>query len=275
MEISDRYADFKYRDELTISIKPERAKMAKAFDMLLLMLSNGKPRHSVMYLLPAVIVVFLLGSLSVANAQSDESRCSSLVQGQIAWDYQGSTSWNPTNVENLCRGTLRPRQPGRCFNRAMHGGINWGGGTQWEWKNALNLCAGTDDADETISCFQSKIREGVAWPEAIRACNESRCSSRVQGQIAWDYQGSTSWNPTNVQNLCRGASNPTQPAQCFNRAMHGGINWGGGTQWEWKNALNLCAGTNNADATISCFQTKIREGVGWPDAIRICKSAGR
>lgn len=104
------------------------------------------------------------------KAQSDESRCYDLVQGRIAWDYQGNRTWSANNAQDLCRGTTKPDQPGRCFDRVMHGGINWGGGTQWQWGNALKLCAGTNDADRTISCFQAKIREGVAWSAAIDAC---------------------------------------------------------------------------------------------------------
>jgi hypothetical protein len=97
------------------------------------------------------------------------------------------------------------------------------------------------------------------------------CASLVQGRIAWDYQGSRGWDPQNLQNLCRGTSNPSQPPQCFERVMHGGINWGGGTQWQWQNALELCAGTNNAPASIQCFQDRITQGAQWPDAIRACK----
>lgn len=41
-----------------------------------------------------------------------------------------------------------------------------------------------------------------------------------------------------------------QPARCFNRVMHGGINWDGRTRWDWRNAIDLCEGTTNADATV-------------------------
>jgi hypothetical protein len=101
---------------------------------------------------------------------SDESRCFGLVQGQIAWNYQGSKSWAANNIQDLCRGTSNFRQPPRCFERVMHGGINWGGGTQWQWKNALDLCAGTNDADRSISCFQTRIAAHASWQQAIAAC---------------------------------------------------------------------------------------------------------
>jgi hypothetical protein len=99
----------------------------------------------------------------------------------------------------------------------------------------------------------------------------SKCASRVQGRIAWDYQGSTTWDPQNVTKLCGGTSRPYDPPICFERVMHDGTNWGGGTRWEWRNALELCAGTSNATATIECFQKNIAQGTQWPDAIQVCK----
>jgi hypothetical protein len=224
-----------------------------------------------LFLLLLVFAIFSVGLTPSAKVQTNESRCFDMVQGHIAWDYNGSTTWATGNVQNLCRGTFSPSQPGRCFQRAMHGGINWGGGTRWEWKNALELCAGTSDAYATISCFQDKIHNGVAWAEAIKSCNHQRCVNLVQGQIAWNYNGSKTWAADNVANLCRGSSNPTQPPRCFERAMHGGINWGGGTQWQWKNASDLCGGTSDASRTITCFQAKIRQGASWQQAIEACK----
>ena len=101
---------------------------------------------------------------------------------------------------------------------------------------------------------------------------EAVCYNAVQGRIAWNYEGNKSWSPNNVKNLCRGTTNPSQPAQCFQRVMHGGINYGGGTRWQWENASNLCAGTNDAARTISCFQGMISRRRSWQDAIAACKS---
>jgi len=97
------------------------------------------------------------------------------------------------------------------------------------------------------------------------------CHDTIQGKIAWDYSGSTTWDEANINRLCAGNNDSVQPARCFDQVMHGGINWGGGVQWLWRNALNLCKGTTNADATISCFQSEIREGQSWQNAIAACK----
>ena len=96
------------------------------------------------------------------------------------------------------------------------------------------------------------------------------CHDAVQGRIAWDYQGHTAWAPANVDRLCQGASS-VQPARCFARVMHGGVNWGGGTQWQWSNAIDLCAGTPDSQATIACFQRGIAEGQVWAAAIASCR----
>lgn len=98
----------------------------------------------------------------------------------------------------------------------------------------------------------------------------STCASLVQGRIAWDYAGSTSWQPANLQRLCSGAEMSNQPPECFSRVMHGGINYGGGTQWSWQNAIDLCEGTQNANATIACFTGMVGNGIGWSQAIATC-----
>jgi hypothetical protein len=215
-------------------------------------------------------------------AATPETDCFAFVQGNIPWNYEGAVSWNPGNVTNLCRGTTRAAEPGRCFDRVMQGGINWGGGTQWQWENALKLCKGTNNANNTISCFQGKIAAGVTWQQAIPQCNgstppgptaaETACFNFVQGNIPWSYDGASNWNPSNVTNLCRGTTVAAEPGRCFDRVMHGGINWGGGTQWQWQNALDLCKGTNNANNTISCFQGKIGAGSAWQQAISACRT---
>lgn len=97
--------------------------------------------------------------------------CERSVQGQIAWDYNGNTTWNPDNVDRLCRGAEDSPEPARCFDRVMHGGVSHGSGTRWVWGNAIDLCKGTRDADATISCFQSRIAQGETWRQAIAACN--------------------------------------------------------------------------------------------------------
>ncbi len=99
------------------------------------------------------------------------------------------------------------------------------------------------------------------------------CAAQVQGKIAWDYKGSKHWKQSNIDRLCFGAEHSTEPARCFNKVMHGGVNWGGGTRWQWQNAIDLCEASTNADATIGCFQREIKKGKSWKSAIKTCDSA--
>ena len=99
--------------------------------------------------------------------------CEQAAQGKIAWDYSGSKQWRQENLERLCRGASDD-QPARCFDRIMHGGINWGRGTQWDSRNAIDLCEATTNADVTIGCFQRSLRAGNPWATAIAACDERR-----------------------------------------------------------------------------------------------------
>ena len=109
-------------------------------------------------------------SPSPTPTEHPETACYNLVQGQIAWDYDGSKSWFPDNARKLCAGTITPREPGLCFNTLMFGGIEWGGGTRWYPPNALELCAGTNNANSRVACFQQKIAAGNGWQTAIAVC---------------------------------------------------------------------------------------------------------
>lgn len=105
-----------------------------------------------------------------SHTRSAEKACHDLVQGKIAWNYEGDTRWEERNVKRLCRGTSKGAEPPDCFRIVMHGGVDWGGGTRWEWENAVDLCEGTHDAARTVECFGRSIRAGSHWRSAIRAC---------------------------------------------------------------------------------------------------------
>ena len=103
--------------------------------------------------------------------------CEQALQGKVAWDDAGNRSWAADNLERLCRGAADD-QPARCFDRVMHGRIDWGGGTRWEWQNAIDLCESTKNADLTIGCFQRYISTKRPLKDAIAACDGRRPPSR-------------------------------------------------------------------------------------------------
>jgi hypothetical protein len=98
--------------------------------------------------------------------------CSRAVQGKIAWNYSGAKTWGTANVARLCKGAMTSEQPARCFERVMHGGINWGGGTRWQFENALDLCEGSTNASATVSCFQGELGANGTWRKAIDTCGK-------------------------------------------------------------------------------------------------------
>jgi len=119
-----------------------------------------------------VTLLFLLAGGNVLAATTvSATACFQSVQGKIAWDYKGNKRWSPSDINRLCRGAERSREPAACFNRVMHGRVNYGGGTKWQWKNALNLCKGSKNANATISCFKSRVQRG-GWQPAIKTCSQ-------------------------------------------------------------------------------------------------------
>jgi hypothetical protein len=96
------------------------------------------------------------------------------------------------------------------------------------------------------------------------------CRDAIQGNIAWDYRGSTDWNFSNLNSLCDGAEESTEPAECFWRAMHGDAK-AVGSPWDWSDASTLCRGTLNAENRIACFVESLAAGVSKSRAIRDCR----
>ncbi len=104
------------------------------------------------------------------GASGAEASCFAFVQGNIPWNQKGGAAWVPANIQALCRGTTKAAEPGRCFDRVMNGGVNWGGGTKWQWRNVVRLCQGTSNAEATVSCFEGKIAAKERWGQAIAEC---------------------------------------------------------------------------------------------------------
>lgn len=122
--------------------------------------------------LAAAAAMMMMPVFTAAPAHANpEKECFEFVQGNIPWNYDGATRWASRNIRNLCDGTNRAAEPGRCFDRVMHGSVNWGNSTKWQWKNALNLCKGTNNASATISCFEGEIGAGANWRQAINRCD--------------------------------------------------------------------------------------------------------
>jgi len=124
-------------------------------------------------------------------------------------------------------------------------------------------------ADQTLTqtvTFTAESANGTS------SRNASSCFNQVQGKISWSLATRyTRWNPDNINRLCRGEENSSEPPACFDRVMHAGITHGNdGSQWIWQDALDLCEGTSNANETIRCFENDLQKGLTLKQAIQHC-----
>lgn len=138
-----------------------------------------------------------------------------------------------------------------------------------------SLATDADVADAVAGAIAGPVAPVEEVVEEAAAANDPEstvCFDAVQGKIAWNYDGATSWNSGNVTNLCSGAESSIEPALCFEQVMFGDVNHGGGTEWRWQDASSLCQGTWSASNTIECFVSAIDNGESQEDAIASCRS---
>jgi hypothetical protein len=107
------------------------------------------------------------------SAEGGSTACRAFVQGNIPWSGEGYTTWQDAVLEKLCGNTSRPQQPGLCFSRAMHGGVNLGEHGISKWAFAVDLCAGANDADARLGCFEREREAGKDGRAAISACKRA------------------------------------------------------------------------------------------------------
>ena len=123
---------------------------------------------------------------SVAQAADHDNQCVSEVQGKIPWNDQNNMNWDVENVKQLCQGTTKSTEPGKCFLMVRSGQVKWGSSSNWEWKNIINLCAGTSDAEKTVDCFNKGISSGADWRDAILTCQRSLTGNTKSNNLNWN-----------------------------------------------------------------------------------------
>ena len=125
------------------------------------------------FLLGSIAVFAALAVSPVASASDNETQCFNEVQGKIAWADE-KFNWDPENVKQLCKGTTKPAEPGKCYNLIKSGQVEWAKGKKdWEWKNIINLCSGTNDAQERVDCFSKGVSSGADWKVVIYSCQRN------------------------------------------------------------------------------------------------------
>ncbi|WP_404358491.1 hypothetical protein [Methylotuvimicrobium sp. KM1] len=132
------------------------------------------------------ILFFSFFMSQISFAADHEDQCFNEVQGKIPWNDEKNMNWRDDNVKQLCKGTTKPLEPGKCFSKVRSERVNWGKSSQWEWKNIINLCAGTNDAEKTVECFNKGIASGADWRDAILTCQRNLSSQGKNNKLDWN-----------------------------------------------------------------------------------------
>ena len=97
-------------------------------------------------LLPLVVLLIVPAAAKAQTYTPEETDCYNIVQGKVAWNTSGTTTWNEANIRSLCKGTTNP--------------------------------------SATVSCFKSKISRGQDWSQATAACSPSVLNSQPRKNAA-------------------------------------------------------------------------------------------
>jgi hypothetical protein len=77
------------------------------------------------FVLPLFVLLFVQVAANAQSYTPEEQNCYSMVQGKVAWNTAGSTSWGEANVRNLCKGTTNAAQTINCFSSKISAGVDW------------------------------------------------------------------------------------------------------------------------------------------------------
>lgn len=153
-----------------------------------------------------------------------------MLDGKVAWDQSGSTQWQAVNIEALCAGATDADARIACFQGRIAAGE--------PWNTALPACVADDGAAPQPEEPQPAAIAPPAEPAAEGGSEEERCRTMIDGQVAYDQQGSTSWNAGNIAALCAGATDAEARIACFENRIANGESW--------STAIPACAADDGA-----------------------------
>jgi hypothetical protein len=145
-----------------------------------------------------------------------EQRCFDAVQGKVAWNQAGATSWSPASIRKLCQGTPDPARTIACFQAQIR--------AHNDWNRGITACQPAALAAAPPPAPQP------APPTATSA--EQRCFDAVQGKVAWNQAGATRWSPASVRKLCQGTPDPARTIACFQAQIR--------THNDWNRGITAC-----------------------------------
>jgi hypothetical protein len=166
-----------------------------------------------------------VGTAPQAVAQSgEEMRCRAMIEGQVAWNRNGDTAWNPANIEALCAGTKDAAARVACFRAGI--------AAHDDWSRAIAECAAAGDR-----AVEQALPPSVE-PQAERASDETGlCKAMFQGKVPMSLpNGSTSWPEDLLDRLCGGTPNAAETLKCFVKTLYND----GGPQPSTASAVEFC-----------------------------------
>ncbi len=187
--------------------------------------SSERITHGVSIAAMRIASLATLTALSgiVAAQSAPEQQCMDALQGKVAWNRAGNTTWQEGNIRDLCQGTTDAGATIACFQSEI--------GKHDDWSRAIVTCKGAS-ANAQAPSISPPVSTASAAQAAVSS--EQQCIDAVQGKVAWNRAGNTTWQAGNLRNLCQG--------------------------------------TTNASATIACFEGEIRAHDDWSRAINACKA---
>lgn len=141
-------------------------------------------------ILGALILSVTLAAPAQAKTEK-EAACFDLVQGKVAWNQNGATTWQPHNVDWLCKGVQYPYALVDCFNVMIEIGQ--------PWNKAIGYC---QDAMKPIETSIPKVNEYgerfeklegvlsvVCYRSSDRRGSRQRVEVFIDGQKVGDISG--------------------------------------------------------------------------------------
>ena len=168
-------------------------------------------------------------------ANSEEMRCRTMLDGQVAWSQQGDTAWQPDNIEALCAGTTDADARIACFRAGI--------ADHNDWSRAIADCVADDSArapqPESGPVAPTPQPEPTTGGTSAPADDPETalCKTMIQGNIPMSMpNGSTNWDDASLDRLCRGSVNAMETLKCFIEALGNG----GGTPRSTDQAIDIC-----------------------------------
>jgi hypothetical protein len=70
--------------------------------------------------LPLLVLLFVQMAANALGSTPPEQKCFEMAQNKVAWNKAGQTSWSPTNLQRLCKGTTNPVATIACFKNIIN-----------------------------------------------------------------------------------------------------------------------------------------------------------